>query len=646
MRSTALLAVLACGFFVAYYFFLREYLDPRLLYHGNGVRLPSGELIYFPIFQQGSAFLGEFLGRPGGLSEYLGARFSQYYYDPYAGPLVLTVVALLVYLAGDWLIRLGGGAGIRGLRFVPPLLLLIAYNQYTFQLEDGIALIVALTGEVVYVFVSNRVDKSLVRGAVFTALALGVYYAAGGMFLLFAVYCALFELLVRQRYALSGLYLLAAAGLPLLGKYLFDVSFAAAYFRPGGIYPFEKIQAGVYDLDGVSSGEGWSAGYRISGPTERMTLLCLYFFFVCIPIVLVFREWAARMGTAASGSGQAGRVAAWLKPLGAILALSAIGISVAWLTLDRTARIALRTNYLARMERWGEFLEQIDRYPTREYPESVMTDVDRALFETGRLGSEMFSYPQHPDVLFELGKTAAARKGGCEVLLELGRVNEAEHAALEALEMYGERPEILRLLADVYVLKRRPEVARVFLNVLSRDLIHGPWAEDRLRSLDDDPLLSADPKIRHLRSIMPLTDMVTESKELMLLSLLARNRTNRMAFEYLMAYYLLTRQPDKVALHIDRLDDFGPHDTECPAVPQHYAEAVLLYAHNVNRPLEQPPNLKDRTVRGETLRRVQQILQIAFDYQNDEAAMREVLATRFPNSSCRYLLTGKSGGTP
>lgn len=275
-----------------------------------------------------------------------------------------------------------------------------------------------------------------------------------------------------------------------------------------------------------------------------------------------------------------------------------------------------------------------------------MVDVNRALFETGQLGSRMFSYRQNPHVLFQLGVRAASLKGGCEVLFRLGRINEAEHAALEALELNGERPETLRLLADVYIVKCRPEVARVFLTVLSRDLVHGPWAEDRLRRLDRDPLLSSDPRIHDSRSVMPLTDMVTESKEQLLLALLARNRENRMAFEYLMAHYLLTRQPDKIALHLDRLDDFGPQAFGYPAVPEHYAEALLLYSHNVNRPLDQPPNLRGRIIRRETLERVRQVIQVAYNYRNDKETMDEILAARFPNSGCRYLLTGKAGGAP
>lgn len=272
-RGTVFSVALSCTFFVSYYFYVREYLNPPLLYHAHAVLLPSRELVCFPIFQQGTVFLGEFLARPGGLSEYLGARYCQYYWYPNLGALVLTVVALLVYLAGDWLIRLGGRERSRGLRFVFPLLLLMVYNQYTFQLASCFALVAALTATVVYLLVANRVDRVPVRAAVFAALSVAVYYAAGGMYVLLAVLCALSELLTKRRYVLGGLYLLAAAGVPLLGKYLFDVSLAAAYFRPCGLYGFEKVLSGASSTEALLSGEqlsekAWSASYRLSAPRQ------------------------------------------------------------------------------------------------------------------------------------------------------------------------------------------------------------------------------------------------------------------------------------------------------------------------------------------------------------------------------------------
>lgn len=614
-RSKILSWLVACTFFALYYFYLHECLDPRLIYHAHEVALPSGRVIDFPIYFRGAEFFGGFLAYPGGLAEYVAARCCQYYYYPHLGPLILTGVAGLVYVLTDWLIKISGGKGSRGLRYVPPLLLLIAYNQYTFRLENFVALIAALMLAVFYNLVASRPGKAPVHFLLFAAVSIPLYYAAGGVYLLFAALCALPELLARRRYILGGLYLLSAAGIPLAGKYFFAVTLADACLFPSGIYPFEN-------------------------PAEAAPLWAVYLFFVLVAVILPFGQQLGRTASAvASRAGRVGKCCrnAELRLAGSILALVVASALVAVYTLDRDARAVLRTNYLARSQMWPEFLAEVEHYPTRDYPPSLMVDINRALYETGQLGTRMFSYPQNPQALFELGPQAVPYQGGCDVLLRLGRINEAEHTALEALEMNGPRPRTLRQLALVCVVKRRPEAARVFLGALSKDIIHGRWAEDYLRRLDHDPLMSSDPQIQYLRSVMPLSDTVTESKELILLALLARNPKNRMALEYLMAYYLLTRQPGKVACNIGRLEEF-----DYPTIPADYAEAILLYAHNVGgqRVLGERTMAK---IEKSVLDRARKVIQIAQDCGGEKKAIAAALAASYPNSCSRYLLTGKSG---
>ena len=624
-RRTVLSGVLTCVFFSLYYVYVGQCLDPRLGYHADGIALPSGHCVSFPIFLQGTAFCRQFLSRPGGLAEYAAAFLSQYYYYAHVGPAILTAGAWLVYLLTDRLIAAGGAGAGRSLRFVPPLLLLIACNQYTFGLETCVALIAALIPAVLYLFVAGRTDNATVRLIVFAVISVPLYYAAGAAYMLFAVLCALFELLARRRYLLGGGYLLAGAVVPLVGTYALAIPFGDAYLRPLGVLPFDET-------------------------VKATAVSALYVFFVLAGAALPFRRGLARRASAAvSRAGGLGRYCLneKLKAAFAILILAAASASTALFTLDTDARRVLRANYLARMEMWGELLEQINPRSTQSYPASVMLDVNRALFETGRMGSEMFSYRQHPSVLFDLGAHCVTYKGGCDVLLRLGRVNEAEHAALEALEINGERPETLRQLAMIYIVKQQPRAARTFLNVLSRDIVHGRWATDCLRRLDDDPTLSSDREVQRLRSVMPLCDMLVTStktthaspgaidmKEVVLLALLARNPKNRMAFEYLMAYYMLAGKPGKVACSIDRLADF-----DYPAVPDHYAEAVLFYGYKVGRKI----NVPGRTIDKHADERVRKVIQILNDCRGDKEAAADALAAGFPNSFCRYLITGESG---
>ena len=121
----------------------------------------------------------------------------------------------------------------------------------------------------------------------------------------------------------------------------------------------------------------------------------------------------------------------------------------------------------------------------------------------------------------------------------------------------------------------------------------------------------------------------------MLLALLARNPKNRMALEYLMAYYLLKGQGGKVACNIRRLDDFNER-----AIPEHYGEAILIYSHKTRRPVD----LGARSIDPRTVEHVREAIRLAYEHRKDKEALDEALAARFPRSCCRYFLTGKSGG--
>jgi hypothetical protein len=325
----------------------------------------------------------------------------------------------------------------------------------------------------------------------------------------------------------------------------------------------------------------------------------------------------------------------WGSATSALLLLAA-GAWLARQTLDTDTRTRLRANCFCRRGMWQDCLDELRGATGVEYSASLLCDVNRALFETGQLPTAMFTFPQRPGVLFARGAEGVHVEGSCEVLLRLGCVNEAEHVASESLEIRGPRPGVLRQLAIIYIVKGRPETAKVFLGALRKDVIEGPWAEACLARLEQDPALSGDEEIGRLRSVMLRQDAVdtTRSDEQMLLALIEQNKDNRMAFEYLMAYYLLTVQPEKLTAQIGRLKDF-----DYAEVPALYAEAAALYAHNMDR----PPSAGGRPLPAEAVRRVERAVQIAGDARGDRQKLAAELAAELPASVSRYFITGQSG---
>jgi len=239
---------------------------------------------------------------------------------------------------------------------------------------------------------------------------------------------------------------------------------------------------------------------------------------------------------------------------------------------DNKLKTLLEVDYYAYHRMWPQILEAYHRHPNSFF---IVNAVNRALYYTGRLSSDMFSYPQHPDTLFLTSKRhVSAFWKKADVFIDLGVPNMAESALIESMIRLKERPQILKRLAFISMVKADSGAARVYLGALSKTLFHADWANDYINSLESDPSLSTNDLIQHLRDMMMETDygFTNYIPERILLALLEKNRKNHMAFEYLMAWYLLTGQLDKFVQNLDRLDDF-----DYAQIPRNYEEAILIY---------------------------------------------------------------------
>ena len=343
------------------------------------------------------------------------------------------------------------------------------------------------------------------------------------------------------------------------------------------------------------------------------------------------------------------------RPAVRLAALLCVSTVVLTICDARAQRTVLRICELGWAGRWEDLLRTADRHPLYAAAPVAQAAVLRALYNTGRLPDRLFEYPMSPAQMgvgvaqagvdvgskVDVNLLNATLEQGYFALgdadLRLGLVNEHEHRAQEAVATYGEASQVLKSLALVNIVKGRPQAAKVFLRSLSHRVGYGAWARGMLAGLDADPSLAGDPNVDEIRALALTEDSVADdmSVEGRLLALLDRNPRNRMAFEYLMALYLLTRQPGKVVAQLGRLDDLG-----YTGMPRTYEEAVLLYQGLTGRDV----GLGTRRVRMETC--------LAYDrFRNDYRAaearpggstMAE-LAPRHGNTFFYYYTFGLSG---
>jgi len=492
------------GLFAVFYLYVLLRIRPELFYQQNPV-----------VFLFGSDFFAGFVGQPGGPVEYTSAFLSPLFAFGWLGALVVTLLAALICLATRRFTAAIVGEGGQVVFLIPALLILLLLGRYIHPVRICVGLFVVLVFANAYVRIGKgRVAIRLTAFAVISALA---YYVTAGLYVVCVCLCGVFEL-GGKRYRLLGvLYMLCAAVVPLAAGWLFDLSARESY--RGLMLPHE---------------EHWLATPS-SVPAAMTIWVGLLLFFPVAAIALVWRRGraASPVFTAESqeegiSPTEAGNVSD--RPISGLrlavqpAAFLALAIVADALSFDFPQRCLLQMAHCAEHQRWDEVLthaRHLPRSDVRTWDPRTGYHVNRALYFSGGLLDEMFAYPQslYAPSLALVYKNPAdmirmTPRECSDVFFELGRVNESELMAYDSLEIFGERPLILKRLFHTNVLKGQPETARRFLALLERSLLHVRWARCMRQQLDVDPTLSDVPVVALRRELIVVRDSTYEAIQL------------------------------------------------------------------------------------------------------------------------------------
>ena len=187
----------------------------------------------------------------------------------------------------------------------------------------------------------------------------------------------------------------------------------------------------------------------------------------------------------------------------------------------------------------------------------------------------MFNYPQlsrleglQLERRSDKDKTAIQTS---DLYYDMGFLNGAMHWANEAYMMSGDNPRILRRLTDVYLIAHQYKVAEKFINLLDKSLVTRKMAETYKQFLYCDSCVSSNADYRRFYRLNLKNNFYASSKtpEFNLINLCP---DNKMAFEYLIAYYLLVTDIHTADSLFVELNRFG-YDR----LPSACEEAHLLY---------------------------------------------------------------------
>jgi hypothetical protein len=235
-------------------------------------------------------------------------------------------------------------------------------------------------------------------------------------------------------------------------------------------------------------------------------------------------------------------------------------------------------DFYARYQQWGEIL----KLANQKSPSWMMSlcNLNLALGVTGHLPDYQFRYFQcneqglFPD--FERDFTSPLVTS--EAFYQLGFINTAQRYTFEAQEAIPDGQRSVRCyqrLAETALINGDYPIARKYLRSLRHTLFYKKWA-DNLWALTEQPDEPLDERLLYsrLRNHRNPEDYLFSDTEIdaMLGRQFLAHKDNRLAYEYLMSYELLSRRLDLVAQYCRLGESLG-----YPKLPRAYQEALLLH---------------------------------------------------------------------
>ena len=235
----------------------------------------------------------------------------------------------------------------------------------------------------------------------------------------------------------------------------------------------------------------------------------------------------------------------WKVELSSYILVSVVMGTLVWKNSNFKAEKVMGYDFMATHQQWNRILETINK----EKPNNQIgvTVQNLALAMRGMLLDHMFEYNQNgiAGLLPDVKEDATSPLPTAEAFYQLGMINVAQRTVFEAQEAildFQKSGRCYKRLAQTNLINGQYEVARKYLSALQKTLFYREWAKETLPLLGNEEAIDRHPEYGRLRQWAFKEDFYFSDHvpPEMLESLYFSNTDNRMAYQYLLAYYLLT----------------------------------------------------------------------------------------------------------
>jgi hypothetical protein len=495
----------------------------------------------FQMFLFGKDYFTDVCSRPGGFCNYLGRFLTQFYVYAWLGALIVSATLLamrqLVYSVAC---KLGRERSGEWMSFLPALGYALLLCDENTHIGGAIAFCIAL----LLARGMMNIDRKSLRLFALPAAIPFAYMLIGGVVCLSILLWLAHEYRRRRGrkidFAITALASIAVAVItPFAAKYIWVQ------------YPMERLWAGVDYVHFVNYNP-WDVIY------------------ICILTVIVVGIAPRLPGFKKLSRGRS--IVIGTATLAGLSLAVMIGIAA---PRHASKEEIMAYDYHCRMRNWDKIISMANR----RAPSAPMTVccLNLALYHKGRLADDMFRYFQNgPDGLLPAFRrdfmipTVAG-----EAYYYLGFINTSQRFAFEAMEAlpdFQKSARSIKRLAETNIIAGHYERASKYLHFLEHTLFYRKWALDAKLYLYNDSLVNTHPEWGSLRRFHTQQDFLFSEaeKDMMLGICFTQQPGNRMAYEYLMAYTLLTKDMKKFRLYYDI-----PKDFTIDPIPKSWQEALI-----------------------------------------------------------------------
>jgi len=514
--------IFSCFLFLAFYIYFSLLNKFHLFY-----------LEQTQLFRFSGDYFRPFLEKPGEFIFYLGEFFSQFFINQYLGAGIITLLAVTIYFLTHLISkRLEINALV--LNFIPVLFIAALQSNHLFKIGLLVGVILSLSFACMYLWLANNLYRYIIGCVVWLLL----YHLSGGFALFASVLIVLFELFYfnsKTKWVRILAIVILSFGVPYIGwKFFYLVPFQNAWLYP---LPF------------------WGV--------SRMPLFAalLLYFPVVILILSAYKQVRKKEVLVLPWN--------YASILGGSVIIIAGFVFVKTKAYDPKIEIFLGMDHYIQAENWNKVIGLSKKYSGTN--QLVLYYTNLALYKTGQFSNRMFDFPQHgiEGLRLEWTRDEVTPFFGGEIFYQLNYINEAYRWAFESMVAKGLNPRSLKRLVQTSLISGQYEVAAKYLNILDQTMFYKNWATKYKRYVSDTDQISQNKELAEKRQFLAKNDFI--SYDLGLPELLKEHPNNKMAFEYLMAVFLLNKDITNFAANIYRLKEMGYRE-----IPVNYEEALLF----------------------------------------------------------------------